>query len=355
MIRQSNIQPMTMVVVAALALSGCGGGGGSSIRAIGEPTAHSDNSSITQRAPGRAPFADGDVEVTVDHNSNGDDHDFVFIAPDVDTGDPITINTGTASSGNTPSDDDFAFRRGEETIARGGSGNPMDVYDTVVLLGQDETVDGEGSAVIRGVTDIRADDDADYLLFGAWIYIPVNDEGDLETDYFAYHQGAFARGSQPFTQANIQGLTGTATYEGLATGININRRGSNLGATPFNADAMLIADFGDSSGLGTIRGTIDDYRVITDSGAPTNAAGRAAINALPDLTLEPTDIGDANSGFFGGDTSAAGGLSGRWGGRFYGNGGSATDHPGSVAGTFGASNPDQSEVVFGAFGAHRQP
>ena len=46
-------------------------------------------------------------------------------------------------------------------------------------------------------------------------------------------------------------------------------------------------------------------------------------------------------------------LSGRWGGRFYGNG-NGNEMPESVAGTFGAVSADDSRGLLGAFGAYRQ-
>ena len=40
--------------------------------------------------------------------------------------------------------------------------------------------------------------------------------------------------------------------------------------------------------------------------------------------------------------------------KFFGNGAGATDHPGSVAGTFGANSADGLMSFIGAFGAHKQ-
>ena len=49
-------------------------------------------------------------------------------------------------------------------------------------------------------------------------------------------------------------------------------------------------------------------------------------------------------------------FSGKWGGQFYGDGMAATDHPGSVAGTFGATatDSDGSYSFIGVFGAYRE-
>ena len=66
----------------------------------------------------------------------------------------------------------------------------------------------------------------------------------------------------------------------------------------------------------------------------------------------------SDSGFFTGDTSTTGtdsAFTGKWGGQFFGNGAAATDHPGSVGGTFGAATANGDEGFVGVFGAHRQP
>ena len=57
-------------------------------------------------------------------------------------------------------------------------------------------------------------------------------------------------------------------------------------------------------------------------------------------------------------------FNGTWSGGFFGNGEKATDHPGSVAGTFGVTNTTTTgmgddavtvtESYVGAFGAHRK-
>ena len=53
-------------------------------------------------------------------------------------------------------------------------------------------------------------------------------------------------------------------------------------------------------------------------------------------------------------------FNGTWSGGFFGNGEKMTDHPGSVAGTFGVTNTTGTgddavtESYVGAFGAHRK-
>ena len=103
----------------------------------------------------------------------------------------------------------------------------------------------------------------------------------------------------------------------------------------------LDVEFGDGSASGTLSGRITDG--VKDGG-----------ETLPEITLGSADIGGGGS--FGGGTSgaASGGaaLSGKWGGRFYGDGASATEHPGSAAGTFGAATADGDQSIIGAFAAY---
>ena len=194
-------------------------------------------------------------------------------------------------------------------------------------------------------TDRTGAGDLDYLVLGYWaIYLKDTNTGELTGSTSI---GVSAGGSDPFTANNIAGLTGTATYEGPATGILADRTES--GEDPFHyvtAKAILEADFGDGSALGTIFGRIAEARV--EGG-----------DALPDMNLGAADITNSwSGGNFRGDTSVTTSsgetLSGSWGGKFFGNGAGATDQPGSMAGTFGATSADGNVSVVGAFGAYKQ-
>ena len=81
---------------------------------------------------------------------------------------------------------------------------------------------------------------------------------------------------------------------------------------------------------------------------------------LPALTLDYAQIRESSGGGgnFDGYTTGNNDLTGMWGGKFYGNGASVIDHPGSVAGTFGASrflnSPVPFESFIGAFAAYKE-
>ncbi len=83
--------------------------------------------------------------------------------------------------------------------------------------------------------------------------------------------------------------------------------------------------------------------------------GNSPIAGNPVLMLNVA-MPDTGSSLFTGDTSMTfkeETYAGKWGGQFYGNGDTATDHPGSVAGTFGASIENGERSLLGVFGAYK--
>ena len=189
---------------------------------------------------------------------------------------------------------------------------------------------------IDAFSDIENNEDNDYLVMGYWLRVR-KEKSDTSSNYSL---GIVAGGNDPFVRAHVVGLAGTATYEGSATGLYMMK--ANAAAAPefdyFNAKASLTADFADASALGSVSGTITEG--MTDGGV-----------ALPDVTLEAADFTTSGSDFHG-DTSGDG-LTGKWGGKFYSNGAGPPDHPGSVAGTFGAKTADDLQAIVGAYAAHK--
>ena len=200
-------------------------------------------------------------------------------------------------------------------------------------------IDGGISLVMY--TDIEGPTDADHLVWGTWVEVPENASAHEE-----FVHGAFSSGSDPFMQGDLLPLTGNARYQGNASGMYFQPVGPPLGGYSFEARVTLEANFGDGASLGTISGSIDNFRFQTDfDGTRQSRPGTI-------LTLERTGIGGANSGFFEGTTTGSfhdgTPLSGRWAGRFYGNA-ESDGMPGSVAGTFGSASDDRG--LIGAFGA----
>ena len=183
-----------------------------------------------------------------------------------------------------------------------------------------------------------ATDDTDYLAGGVWLFVP---DGATSADDYVF--GAFGDGSDPFAQSNIMALTGTATYEGAATGVYSEKTAEATSIGYFDGDVELTANFGGGSDLGTISGSITNFEVDGDPEVGT-------------LNLGTADIGSLNSGFFQGDVTGSDDermYTGNWGGQFFGNG-ESDGKPGSVGGTFGGSSTDDEVNFVGVFGAHKQ-
>ena len=219
-----------------------------------------------------------------------------------------------------------------------------------------------GILVIHAESNYENTADTDYLAGGLWVFVPGNagSISDLQV-------GAFADGSDPFTQADIAALTGNAVYNGSAIGLYSE---SVPGASPFDGGEFgggvaLTANFGNADN-GSISGRV--YNITVISNGTGNSVGRVINGAI---VLESANIGGSNSGFFTGNTrvelipsptgvfsSAGTDQGGRWGGQFYGNS-ACLNIPGSVAGTFGGEF--EAEVngftgvyeydLIGAFGA----
>ena len=118
-------------------------------------------------------------------------------------------------------------------------------------------------------------------------------------------------------------------------------------AGEFTASAMLTADFGDGTDVGTISGEVMDFMANGESLGDWS------------VMLEEVGFGDGTSGVYTGTTAGMIGEAegtGSWTGQFFG--GAATGvtgdaaHPKSVAGQFTADFP--AAHISGAFGANLQ-
>ena len=191
--------------------------------------------------------------------------------------------------------------------------------------------------VDNGNGETTTTSDADYLAGGIWVIVP-----DDATSVADYEFGAFGDGNDPFT-SDIAGLTGTAEYEGEATGVYTETEEGSTDIRYFAADVGLTAEFGDATGLGTISGTVTNFiDVVEDEPVPGT------------VTLGSADITASDSGFFKGSVTGSDderSYTGRWGGQFFGNDGV---NPGSVGGTFGGHSMDDDYAAsfVGVFGAH---
>ncbi len=197
--------------------------------------------------------------------------------------------------------------------------------------------DGTGRLYVYLRTDIpdSIGDDTDYLAYGFWIHDPV---GTAAGDIPAI--GVFVDSpATGFPGANVLALAGTATYAGDAEGLYHEEVAGESDFRTFTADASLTADFGNATELGTVAGTITSF-----VGLPTEFADL-------EVALVSTALTAGDGGFFNAATSAtltldgeSRDLAGTWGGKFYENtdpSRSDTDHPGTVAGTFGLQGANE--------------
>ena len=166
------------------------------------------------------------------------------------------------------------------------------------------------------------------------------------------------QGVAPFTRTGLDALTGTATYEGDATGLYVRGDPANVGS--FAAKVALMADF-DTGSPATVTGSVSEFQENGVSlGRWQLLLGDALVSAT--ASKATTFRGDVTGGADGAR------LSGRWGVRLYENGNeraagdegfmAGDDHPGYAAGTFNASTGEMADNqvhILGAFGAEKQP
>lgn len=197
--------------------------------------------------------------------------------------------------------------------------------------------------VVGGVADYGTGAN-DYLSFGLWAYLPDN------TNHSTPEIGLYTDGGDPFTKANIAGLTGTANYEMEDGALGLYNEGANVYVA--SGDVELTANFDTD----TISGNID--RIRLENGFQQVPAVAGLNIALQEADIDTTKEG----GFWTGETLTTNTQNseqyeGKWGGQFYGNGANTADHPEFVSGTFGGAAIPSSGAIgsfVGAFIAEKQ-
>lgn len=196
----------------------------------------------------------------------------------------------------------------------------------------------DGTLFVDVYSNIGPSTGTDYLAGGWWLFAPNSAAND-------YVIGAFADAGDPFDDARIAALTGTASYEGTAVGVYSLESDNTEELGRLDADVNLLADFT----METIAGEVTDIYIELEDGSPEPITGTT-------LTLGQATIGAANNGFFEGGLTGTdeddNNFAGRWGGHFAGND-ESHGYPGSVVGTFGGTggSGDDSVTFVGAFGA----
>ncbi|MEG9862346.1 MAG: hypothetical protein V6Z81_07580, partial [Parvularculales bacterium] len=194
-----------------------------------------------------------------------------------------------------------------------------------------ESDDGIGTLFAVDTTGTGAD--RKYVIWGLWSFIPPNPTVAATKPLSI---GVFASGNEAYGNSTLAALTGTARYGGGALGLYTKAGKTSV----LMGDASLMAEFGDSSARGTLGGTIGNIYLGAADGTLTQS----------DLTVNLASTSIARGGSAAGLTSVTGaaGLSGRWSSYLYGP---DTGNPSSIAGTFGASNGDNSHSLLGSFKA----
>ena len=287
------------------------------------------------------------------------------------TGDDIHDFAGTYDHDGNPDTDPIAgtFDCVDPTtcrVTRSGTGNNGEhvAGQTMVtsISGYRFTGTGTTAEVLSMLDDT-------WLAFGVWLTETVADGTNT------YVFGAFADGGAAIGDtgepAAVASVTGDATYTGKAAGVHSTATEVEF----FHADAMLNAEFGDGTEVGTITGMIHN---IVSGGDPVTGnielvvADPGAANPTPNIADAGTFGGRARMHDTGEDDSSGEDIyryTGGWSGTFYNHMANvattadvdeSTRAPGSVAGTFGVGRADvmstmdvdEAESYVGAFGAH---
>ena len=197
-------------------------------------------------------------------------------------------------------------------------------------------------------------DDTSYLTLGFWLTAPtaLNATGGAPGGIVV---GAFGMGQGTAVEIPAA-LEGTATYEGIATGLYATKDGISY----FSGDAMLEANFGQVKGLaaGATDATAGFRGSVSGSISNITAGG---MKMEGELGLSAANIAGDTTGTYSGNTKGSIGDSrfvGSWAGTFYEAGKASTPadsrYPMSTAGTFSGYDEYNNSSILGAFGANKQ-
>ena len=227
-----------------------------------------------------------------------------------------------------------------------------------VALGKTIPTGRVGRAVVYSNIEKQPDGgsaDRYYLTLGAWLALP-DDPAAASNNY---NMGAFANGhsATALLRNTVIQLTGTATYEGPATGLYTTAGYSGSGGSrrlesaevgSFTATARINADFGATGSVtGRMSGTVTNFMENGES------LGNWTVNLYRTDLFQPA----SRELFYGRTTGSADGesMAGQWGLQFYRN--STSGYPDSAVGVFTASTVASNNAALhlvGAYGADRR-
>ena len=116
-------------------------------------------------------------------------------------------------------------------------------------------------------TVMKADDA--YMSLGWWL----NEAADGTLDPMV---AAWATGGMYVATDKLAALEGEATFQGIAVGKYTHKTVNDITGGHFNADAKLVADWGDATDPGTLTGTIDGFM---QDGQPIGSGWKVELGA----------------------------------------------------------------------------
>ncbi|SMN12113.1 hypothetical protein SPBRAN_322 [uncultured Candidatus Thioglobus sp.] len=309
-----SVTTVALISIVALSITGCGGSGGSSSNTRDAvvtgfqdsiATANANTDSIVQSNAGTT-VATSKTDLVFTNGAAGTEVTFTsadVIPPDVPSSNSLAL----------PSN----YNNGE----------------VITRKGYEKTVNGDTFVVGEVLITYDENDANGYLSLGIWVF----DSNDALTEL-----GVFAGGGDRFTQANLAGLTGTASYSGEAGGLVVD----NDNGRALEGNLSLAANFDDNTISGAVTG-------ITATDVDTDVSEDIADTLnLNSASIDTSVIGGAWTGTTS-FTDETGRYTGNWGGQFLGNGASATDNPEYAVGTFSLQGSGDDNFVAGVFHAKK--
>ena len=261
----------------------------------------------------------------------------------------LTI-TGTGS--NT-----FAVEGDSDVPSLGAGWNGGALSKTATISGTARTV---RAVLYSDITQQPDGGSADtyYMTLGAWLMTPDSSTAASTQ----YDMGVFASASANLISSvagssGLQGITGTATYTGPATGLYSAATYTGTGSTRalqsaragyFTATATISANFGTSSTFPGASATVTDFMENGES------LGNWTVT-MPNASASNTAYGALIQGTAGGSADGRNFGTGNWGYQFHRS--ASTGQPDLTVGIFNvstASLANDALHVSGAFGATRQ-
>ena len=187
-------------------------------------------------------------------------------------------------------------------------------------------------------------EDQSYMTLGWWLTEKA--DGTLAVEVSAY--------GNPYSATSAgrgNALLGKATFAGIAVGKYTHKTVNSISGGHYNADATLMADFGDSE-AGNLTGTINNFRqdgmsIDKNWSVKLDVADEDTDNIGSDFTVTAAD--NSAEGSFGGLTT----VSGTWQARFVGD--ERMDvMPAGVVGEFHIGEQGDPINMVGAFAASNQ-